>query len=155
MGNKMHRARLHFYGRIEEKSHIKVGDKRMRMSKDSSRVLTPPPLTGFITKERESQEQQREEKKKKPACSFKANGKIMPSINIYNLIYILFIFKKLFLIRGYLLYNIFCFCHIPARISHRYTYVTYVLNLPPSTSHSIPPLQVVTEHQTSLIFFLF
>lgn len=50
MGGKMHRPRLHFCGRIEEKSHIKVGDKRMRMSKDSTKVLTPPPLMWFITK---------------------------------------------------------------------------------------------------------
>ena len=35
------------------------------------------------------------------------------------------------------------------RLLHRYTYVPFLLNLPP-TSHPIPPLQVVTEHQYEL-----
>ena len=63
MGSKMHRARLHCYGRIEEKSHIKVGDKRMRMSKDRSRVLTPPPLMGFITKDKKENPRSSRERK--------------------------------------------------------------------------------------------
>ena len=38
------------------------------------------------------------------------------------------------------------FCHTSTWISHRYTYVPSLLNLPP-TFHPIPPLWVVTEHQ--------
>ena len=38
------------------------------------------------------------------------------------------------------------FCHPSTWISHRYTYVPSLLNLPP-TFHPIPPLWVVTEHQ--------
>lgn len=64
MGSKTHRARLHFCGRIEENRHIKVGDKRMRISKDSSRVLTPPPLMGFITKDKKENPRSSREKKK-------------------------------------------------------------------------------------------
>ena len=37
------------------------------------------------------------------------------------------------------------FCRTPIWISHRYTYVPSLVNLPP-TSHPIPPLWVVTEH---------
>ena len=40
------------------------------------------------------------------------------------------------------------FCHT-SWISHRYTYDPSLLNLPP-TSHSIPPLWAVTEHQFEL-----
>ena len=36
------------------------------------------------------------------------------------------------------------FCHTSTWISHRCTYVPSLVNLPP-TSHSIPPLEVVTE----------
>ena len=41
------------------------------------------------------------------------------------------------------------FCHRSTWISHRYTYVFSLLNLPP-TSHHIPSFQVVTEHQVEL-----
>jgi len=37
------------------------------------------------------------------------------------------------------------FCHTSTWISHRFTYVASLLNLPP-ISHPIPPLCVVTEH---------
>ena len=59
----MHRPRLHFCGRIEEKSHIKVGDKMMTMSKDSTKGLTPPPLMCFITKDKKENPRSSREKK--------------------------------------------------------------------------------------------
>ena len=37
------------------------------------------------------------------------------------------------------------FCHTSTRISHRYKHVLSLSSLP-ATSHSIPPLEVVTEH---------
>ena len=42
------------------------------------------------------------------------------------------------------------FCHMSTWISHRYTYVSSLLNLPP-TSHHIPSFQVVTEYQVKLL----
>ena len=41
------------------------------------------------------------------------------------------------------------FCHKTTWISHRYTYVPSLLNLPP-TPHPSPPLQLVTEHWVEL-----
>ena len=41
------------------------------------------------------------------------------------------------------------FCHTSTWISHQHTHVPSLLNLPP-TSHPIPPLQAVTEHQVEL-----
>ena len=41
------------------------------------------------------------------------------------------------------------FCHTTMVVSHKYTYVLSLLNLPP-TPHPIPLLWVVTEHQTEL-----
>ena len=38
------------------------------------------------------------------------------------------------------------FCHTSTCISHKYTHVPSLSNLPP-TSHPIPPLQVITEPQ--------
>ena len=59
MGNKMHTVRLHFWRRTEEKSHIKVENKRMRMSKDGSKMLAPPPLMWFTTKDEKENPQER------------------------------------------------------------------------------------------------
>ena len=41
------------------------------------------------------------------------------------------------------------FCHTTMWISHMYTYISSLLNLPP-TSHPIPPLWVIAEHQVEL-----
>ena len=38
-----------------------------------------------------------------------------------------------------------CLCHTSTRISHRYTCDPYLLNIPPTSSYPIPPLQVITE----------
>ena len=42
-----------------------------------------------------------------------------------------------------------CFCHTTTWISHMYTYVLPLLNLPPTTA-PIPPLKIVLEHQVEL-----
>ena len=41
------------------------------------------------------------------------------------------------------------FCRTSTQISHMYTHVPFLLKLPP-TSHNIPSLQAVTEHQAGL-----
>ena len=38
-----------------------------------------------------------------------------------------------------------CLCHTSTWISHRYTCDPYLLNIPPTSSYPIPPLQVITE----------
>ena len=60
--------------------------------------------------------------------------------SMINIFVYLFIFNQ----RIIALQNCVGFCHISTWISNRYTFVPSLLNLP-STSHFIPPLQVVTE----------
>ena len=61
------------------------------------------------------------------------------------------IFKNLFIFNWRIIALQCCvgFWHTSPRTSHRYTYVTSLQNLPP-TSHPILPLYVVTEHQSEL-----
>ena len=60
-----------------------------------------------------------------------------------------FFFKFVFNWKIFALQRCAGFCHMSTWISHRYTYVPSLLNLP-LTSHPIPPLYFVTEHPAEL-----
>ena len=68
-------------------------------------------------------------------------------LTIFFIAHMIFIFKILFIFNWMIIALQYCvdFCNTSTWISHRYTYISSLLKIPP-TSYPILPFQIVTKH---------